>query len=76
MVHGPCSADQLAAGVHMSAPAIHRHLHKLQRRTVVAFTAGPPNLWRLVRPTGFACRQQLLDIVLRTLKDATRSLAT
>ena len=65
---GACTAEQVADSVRMSNPAVNRHLHKLRRRAVVSATEVPPVLWKLARPAGFACRQQLLDSVLRSLK--------
>lgn len=69
--HGSAAAVELAAEIHMSPTAVHRHMRKLQRRAVVAITAGTPLRWVLIRPERTDSRRQLLDIILRSLAAAT-----
>ena len=67
VLHGPCSAEHLAVTLKMSTPAVHRHLHKLQRRGVLSVTDAPPQVWHITNPVG-AGRTELFTAVLRALK--------
>ena len=61
------STEQLAAEIHISIPAIHRHLHKLQRRGLICAAGRAPTQWQLAAPVEPIFHRKLLSIILREL---------